>query len=106
MKSLPGALTNDTRRSGLAATFAADAAAAATIDSIVGVDEIARRVLDSRVRKLVLARVRQLDVSDRAGRLLHLTGHAVIAFPAKTDRPLHILATPGPDAHAGLTVVR
>src|SRR5438552_3329125 len=52
-------------------------------------DEVARLVLHRAVGDLVLQRVNQLDVADRAGRLLHQSGDAFVALRADARRPAH-----------------
>ena len=54
----------------------------------VGVDELATLVLHGAVRDLVLERVHQLDVAERARRLRDEAGHAFVAFAADADRPV------------------
>src|SRR3546814_18103631 len=52
-----------------------------------GRDEIARGVLQLRERHLVLQRVGQFDVADRAVDLLHVRRHALVALAADAVRP-------------------
>src|SRR3954451_877222 len=51
-------------------------------------DVVAGLVLDRRGRELVLQRVGLLDIADRALRLLHAAGDAVVALRAGAGRPL------------------
>src|SRR6266446_3972401 len=44
-------------------------------------------ILDIRVRKFVVNRVNQLDVTDGAGSLLHQGGYTLIALAAETHEP-------------------
>src|SRR5205807_9264622 len=60
-----------------------------------GHDELARLVPDRPDGELVLDRVRQLHVAERARRALDLAGDALVAFAAQTDRPLD--RRPAPD---------
>ena len=46
-------------------------------------------ILHLRVRHLVLDRINQLDVAERARRLLDLPGDAFIPFSADTSRPVY-----------------
>src|SRR5205814_1944987 len=48
-------------------------------------------VLDVRVWQFVLLSIRELDVSNRARRLLHLSSDALVAFAAETNGPLDLL---------------
>ena len=57
-------------------------------DSRLGAHELAGHVLDRAVGDLVLERVDQLDVADRAGRLLDEPGDALVALAADADRPV------------------
>ena len=76
----------ETRKS--AGICAAAAAAAAVTDVDRGAHELAGRVLHRAVGDLVLQRVDQLDVADRARRLADQTGDALVALAADADRPV------------------
>ena len=76
----------DTRKS--AGILPAAAAAAAVTDASEALHELAGHVLHRAVADLVLQRVDQLDVADRAGRLRDEAGHALVALAADADRPV------------------
>src|SRR5690606_8319482 len=59
---------------------------------VLGLNELARLVLQGSVRQAVLLGVGVLDVTDGVLQLLHVVGNALVTLATLANRPLHGLA--------------
>ena len=69
-------------------------AAAAVVLSSEAFTNVPAEFFTAAIRNLVLDRINQFDVADRARQLADHSGHAFVAFIAKPKRPFHGCSLP------------